>query len=63
MKWEDFKKHKINLSSAVMREKTNITCPICNQFLWKRLDRILASNPPQYQYECDGCGFVGYHVV
>ena len=60
MKWEDFVNQKITPPSLVTREKTNIECPRCNKYLWKRLDCVLMSNPPQYQYECD-CGWVGYH--
>ena len=41
-------------------EKTNIACPKCKTALLKRTDIILTSYPPQMQYECPNCGFVGY---
>ena len=62
MKWEDFKKQELAPPPAVSKVKTDIECPRCNKYLWQRLDRILPSNPPKYQYECD-CGFVGYHNI
>lgn len=62
MTWEEFLLHKLPSSSLVYREKTDIECPKCKKYLWKRMDIVLTSNPPQYQYECD-CGWVGYHSI
>ena len=62
MTWEDFLQHKLTYTNLVAREKTEIECPRCGKFVWKRLDKVLMSNPPQYQYECD-CGWVGYHTI
>lgn len=37
---------------------TDIICPNCgdNYLTWNG-SRILTSNPPQYEYYCEGCGF------
>lgn len=42
------------------RSQVNIECPRCGAKLFRRNDIILTSNPPQYQYECDKCNWVGY---
>lgn len=62
MTWEDFLHHKLPYTNLVAREKTEIECPVCGKYIWKRLDKVLTSNPPQYQYECD-CGWVGYYTI
>lgn len=42
--------------------KTDVKCPRCKQSTWKRIDRVLTSDPPQYQYEClnPDCGWIGW---
>lgn len=62
MQWEEFLQHQLPVNPSVFRVKTDIECPKCKRLLWKRLDVVLTSNPPQYQYECD-CGWVGYHYI
>lgn len=62
MKWEEYTKRMLPISTPVTRVKTNIECPKCKKHIWKRIDIVLTSNPPQYQYECD-CGWVGYHSI
>ena len=61
MKWEDFEKQRnlIDISTS-NRQITDIECPKCGQKIFVRTDIVLASYPPQHQYECD-CGWVGYH--
>jgi len=61
MKWEDFEKQRnlIDISTS-NRQITDIECPKCGRKIFVRTDLVLASNPPQQQYECD-CGWVGYH--
>ena len=59
MKWTDYKKRQLPDSLFIKRIKTEIECPRCGKFVWKKLDVILTSFPPQYQYECD-CGWVDY---
>ena len=60
MKWNEFielPKNPVNFQSRI---KTGIECPVCGEFIWKRVDIILPSYPPKNQYECDNCGWVGY---
>ena len=57
MKWEDYQKEEWILYHD--REKTQIECPECGALLWRRTDIILTSNPPQFRYECDSCGWSG----
>ena len=63
MTWEDFKQRKLPTNVTTYREKVDVECTRCGSHLWKRLDIVLTSNPPQYQYECDDCGWVGYHTT
>ena len=62
MQWEEFLQHKLPLNPIVTRVKTDIECPKCKRNLWKRMDIVLTSDPPKYQYECE-CGWVGYHTI
>ena len=61
MKWNEFIKIPRVSDSYQTRIKTNIECPKCGALIWKRLDITLTSIPPQNQYECDNCGWVGYN--
>lgn len=54
-------KFKTEYIFPVDKIKTEINCPKCGKPLWKRVDMILTSNPPKYQYECD-CGKIEYHT-
>jgi len=58
MKWEDFKKQELDFSFTDLKE-TNIECPVCGKKIFKRMNVVLTTYPPQYQYECK-CGWVGY---
>lgn len=62
MTWEEFE--KMNLKEYYInnskRKITDIDCPRCGKKIYVRTDIILASYPPQSQYECD-CGWVGYN--
>ena len=62
MTWDDYIQRKIPRQASVTRVKTDIECPRCGRYIWKRVDTVLLSNPPQYQYECD-CGWTGYHTA
>ncbi len=61
MKWDEFNKMiSIDAQEMKPRSQVNIECPRCGAKLFRRNDIILTSNPPQYQYECDKCNWVGY---
>lgn len=63
MTWEEFEKANNDREAFWFNDKrrlTEIECPKCGQKLYERLDIVLASYPPQRQFEC-GCGWVGYH--
>ena len=42
----------------MFNSKTEIYCPKCGKPM--RLNMALTSLPPQYQYECDNCGYILY---
>ena len=61
--WEDFKRMNTPYEVNITKVPTDIECPKCHVLrLWKRVDKVLLSNPPQYQYEC-ACGWIGYHTL
>lgn len=62
MTWKDYIQRRLPCGPIVTRVQTDVECPRCGRKIWKRVDMVLLSNPPQYQYECD-CGWVGYHTV
>ena len=35
--------------------ETDIDCPHCGKKLYKRIDIVLTTYPPQYRYECKFC--------
>lgn len=41
-------------------EPVEVECPICKNRLYKRTNVVLATNPPQYEYDCIDCGWSGY---
>lgn len=56
MTWEEFIKPKpINYN----RQLTEIECPQCGKYIYKRLDIVCTSIPPQHRDECE-CGWVGF---
>lgn len=59
MKWSEIENDiPDEIFSISNREKTNIECPKCGKYIYRRTDIILTSYPPKYRYECD-CGWVG----
>lgn len=52
--WADVKGSTLHNAS-----KSGIACPKCGNELFVRNDFVLATYPPQRQYFCDVCGFVG----
>lgn len=58
----DFKGMHIGHIEYKTRVKTDVECPKCKQPTWKRIDMVLTSNPPKYQYECPNpnCGWIGW---
>lgn len=59
MKWSEIENNiPDEIFSISNREKTNIECPKCGKYIYRRTDIILTSYPPKYRYECD-CGWVG----
>ena len=62
MKWEDVAYQCPETSAYTGLQKTDIDCPICGKKIYKRMDIVLTSHPPKYQYECE-CGWVGYARV
>ena len=60
MKWEDYQNYQVyDLKLHQNREITEIECPKCGALLWRRTDIVLTTYPPQFQYECDACGWMG----
>lgn len=58
MKWEEFNKNRV-FHPIEDLTLTNIECPECGNYLVRREDIILTSNPPQKEYRCLKCGWVG----
>lgn len=58
MKWEDYKPIP---KKDVYEKQINVECPKCGSKIYKRLDIVLPSYPPKYQYECHNCGWVGHN--
>lgn len=59
--WEAYKSMGRAYEYLPPRTQVNVACPKCGQPLWRRNDITLTSYPEQYQYECDGCGWIGYN--
>ena len=61
MTWDEFKNRQSNVALEIpKREITDITCPNCGKYLWKNLEVLYTSIPPQYKYECLSCYWVGF---
>ena len=56
MKWIDYKPEPMK---EEVYKLMDVECPICGKQIYKRLDLVLTSNPPQYIYECKKCGWSG----
>ena len=61
MKWDEIK-NQMPEELFTNREKTDIECPNCGKFIYRRTDIVLTTYPAQYQYECD-CGWTGTAFV
>ena len=57
MKWSEFKPNYIETPGW---ENTDIECPECAKYIKRNNYMVLTSIPPQYQYKCFECGWVGY---
>lgn len=57
MKWSEYNPKPIEVP---IKEKTDIECPNCGKYIFKYNDKVLCSNPPQYLFKCDTCGWEGY---
>ena len=62
MKWEDYQKQQFSILQMKQKgyEPTTITCPNCGDFIYKDVSKVLASNPPQYNYKCNNCKWKGF---
>lgn len=61
MKWEELdSSNNIFDWFDLNRIKTDIECPECGSWIYRRTDVVLTSISPQYQYECPICGWIGY---
>ena len=60
----DFRETHIGYIDYKTKVKTDVECPKCKQLTWKRIDRVLTSEPPKYQYECPSlnCGWIGWFI-
>lgn len=60
MTWKEFESNSFDNDWDWYRSRvqTEIECPRCGKKIYKRMDIVLASYPPQYRYECD-CGWAG----
>lgn len=60
MKWEEYQTMTDeDWHFFTHREKTNIQCPKCGAYIWRRTDVVLTSYPPKFRYECDNCKWIG----
>ena len=62
MKWEEAQKERekeLMETDCGNREYTDIECPKCGKFIWRRTDIVLTSYPPKTIYECTNCGWSG----
>ena len=59
--WEQFTRPERTNAYVPNRKITNILCPTCGRLIYKRLDFVCASFPPQNKYECE-CGWVGFSI-
>jgi predicted RNA-binding Zn-ribbon protein involved in translation (DUF1610 family) len=60
MKWEDHKDGiRFQQENFTNRELTDVECPKCGKYIFRRTDFVYTSNPPQYLYECV-CGWRGF---
>lgn len=60
MKWEDAQRERekeLLETDYGNREHTDIECPECRKYIWRRTDIVLTSYPPQSIYECLNCGW------
>ena len=63
MKWSEFQSQERVRKFALIEktlEPTDIECPKCGAFIYRKTDVVLTSYPPQHIYLCKGCGWQGY---
>ena len=58
MKWEELKAVRFDTTERKFVD-TDVECPNCGALLKKRVDVILTSYPPQFEYYCPNCRFRG----
>lgn len=61
MKWEELDPPVPNPDEAYIVELTDVECPQCGAFLHKQHSVVLVSDPPQYLYKCESCGWQGHN--
>ena len=62
MEWEEYKKqekNKFEISGSNDWVKTEIICPKCRSRVYKNIGMVLTTYPPQYQYKCISCDWIG----
>jgi len=61
----EFNVERLKHYAAINQPHPNgIACPKCGAELWDSdPTRMLASNPPQKNVNCPGCGYVGYRFA
>lgn len=57
--WETFKEEQEKNLSLMNSRPVDVACPNCGEQLYMRTDIILSSYPPQRQFECHNCDFIG----
>lgn len=57
MEWNEFKSLKRIVPNNL--ELTDIKCPKCGQYIFRRTDIVLATFPPQHSYVCTNCKWTG----
>ena len=60
MTWDEYTKSPNAAKPYNKVIQVNIACPKCGHILYKHLDVVYCSLPPQYKYECKECGWIGY---
>lgn len=60
MTWEEFKNKQAMPNTPYGFEKTDIECPVCGELIYKDVQHVLTSYPPQRMYRCFNCEWLGY---
>ena len=62
MTWEEYQNQRRQSNIYKNNQhyiQTDIECPKCGALIYKNISLILTSYPPQYQFHCEKCGWVG----